>query len=564
VTVTLQALFDVDVDMISASADAWKATAADLDAACENLIRSSRDLESVWPDGPAAEAATTRTRDTRNEAANAYPRCVTVARALREYADTLRSLQNHLRDIAAEATRAGFRVDIGAGTVAAPQHMYDAAGSGAYTVAQRCSSYMWQLDGLVSQAVDVDTRTTATINANLPDTRAGFGSAGSRPLTLAEVQAQNGRRPTDVNAWWTSLTAEQQQQVLRDYPQQVGWLDGVPADDRDAANRSYVGTQLTGLQSEEDRLRARLAQLPGRTEESFTIWRRLQDIDGEQVKLGEVTTALDRLDPQGLLLGVDAAGDGKVVIAVGNPDTADHTAVWAPGLGTTVQGATADNVDRMLALNEAAGTHTDPGETVSTVYWLGYDAPELGTVAFEERSRAGGPAYLNFVDSMRATHEGAGNHLTAMGHSYGSTIVGEAARTGGLPVDDIIVQGSPGMHVDHATGLHLDPSHVWAGASDSDPVSGTTGVHKGLVVGGAILGGPVGALAGDWVGAKYADGHSNSPHYQEFGANKYHVDTAFHTSYWERGSESLDNQAAIIAGDYAAVGLDHGKKPENN
>jgi hypothetical protein len=564
VTLTLQQLFDVNVDKISASADAWKATAADLDDACENLIKSSRDLESVWPDGPAANAAATKTRDTRNEASNAYPRCVTISRALREYADTLRSLQNHLRDITAEATKAGFQVDIGAGTVAAPQHMYDAAGSSAYTVAQACSSYMWQLDGLVNQAIDVDTRTAATINANLPDPQAGFGTGGSRPLTLAEVQAQNGRPPKDVNAWWTSLTPEQQQQVLRDYPQQVGWLNGVPADDRNTANRTYLGTHLTDLQSEEDRLRYRLAQIPGRTDESYAIWQRLNAIDDEQAKLGEVNSALNRLGSQGMLLGVDPAGDGKVIIAVGNPDTADHTAVWAPGLGTTMQGATADNVDRMTALNEAANAYVGPGDTVSTVDWLGYDAPELGSVAFEERSKAGGPAYLNFVDSLRSTHEGDPSHLTAMGHSYGSTVVGEAAKTGGLPVDDIIVQGSPGMHVDHASDLHIDPAHVWAGASDTDPVSGTKGVHKGLVVGGAILGGPLGPLVGDWVGDKYADGHSGSPHYAEFGANKYHVDTPLHTSYWERGSESLNNQGAIIAGDYEAVGLDHGTKPEGN
>jgi hypothetical protein len=564
VTITLQQLFDVNVDKISVSADAWKATAGDLDDACENLIKSSRDLENVWPDGPAGDAAATKTRDTRNEASNAYPRCVTIARALREYADTLRSLQNHLRDITAEATRAGFRVDISAGTVAAPQHMYDAAGSGAHTVAQACSSYMWQLDGLINQAVDVDTRTAATITANLPDTQAGFGAGSSRPLTLAEVQAQNGREPKEVNAWWTSLTPEQQQQVLRDYPQQVGWLDGVPADDRNTANRTYLGLHLTDLQSEEDRLRVRFLQIPGRTEESYAIWQRLNAIDDEQAKLGEVTTALNRLGPQGLLLGVDPAGDGKVIIAIGNPDTADHTAVWAPGLGTTMQGATADNVGRMTALNDAAGLHTDPGETVSTIYWLGYDAPELGTVAFEERSKAGGPPYLNFVDSLRSTHDGTPTHLTAMGHSYGSTVVGEAAKTGGLPVDDIVVQGSPGMHVNHASDLHLDPTHVWAGASDSDPVSGTKGVHKGLVVGGAILGGPLGPLVGDWVGDKYADGHSGSPHYPEFGANKYHVDTPLHTSYWDLGSKSLDNQGAIIAGDYGSVGLDHGKKPENN
>jgi hypothetical protein len=90
----------------------------------------------------------------------------------------------------------------------------------------------------------------------------------------------------------------------------------------------------------------------------------------------------------------------------------------------------------------------------------------------------------------------------------------------------------------------------------------TGGGILGAVTGGP-LGGWVGSQVGDWVGEKYDEGHGTSPHYADFGANKYHVDTDGHTSYWDRGSTSLDNQGAIIAGDYEAVGMDHGQKPEN-
>ncbi|GAA4609912.1 hypothetical protein BJY16_007576 [Actinoplanes octamycinicus] len=83
---------------------------------------------------------------------------------------------------------------------------------------------------------------------------------------------------------------------------------------------------------------------------------------------------------------------------------------------------------------------------------------------------AGRDPYLNHLQSLRVTHDSAAGHLVAMGHSYGTTIVGEAAKTGHLPVDDIAAAGSPGMYVGSVNDL-MGPRHVWAGASDSDPVA---------------------------------------------------------------------------------------------
>jgi hypothetical protein len=53
----------------------------------------------------------TCTRDTRNGANNAYPRCNNIARALRDYADTRHILQSHFKNITAEANKPGLQVD---------------------------------------------------------------------------------------------------------------------------------------------------------------------------------------------------------------------------------------------------------------------------------------------------------------------------------------------------------------------------------------------------------------------------------------------------------------------
>lgn len=568
VGLTLQQLFDANPDAIRANAHAWLAMADSLDDACEDLIKGSRDLPGVWRDGAAADAAWQRTLDTRNEASNAVPRCQAVGRALREFADTVSSLQHLLQNITAEAVGAGFQVDIGAGTVAVPQHMYQHS-TAPHVLAQTASGYMHQLQGLLDRAAEIDAVTTGILNQNLPDTQDGFGSGGSPSLTAAEVAAQQGRSPAQVNAWWHGLTAEQQEQVLRDFPQLVGGYDGIPAEDRDTANRNQVANRRSALQAEEDGL---LAQLRGEAPPAGMpvqeVLLRLEKIGGEQAKIGEVAKALDKLGERGYLLGFDPAGDGKVVVAVGNPDTAAHTGVWVPGLGTTMEGkgmssGTVDNIDRMVSLNNAA-QNVSNGATVSTVYWLGYDAPDLTntSVVGEDRSKAGADPYVSFMQGMRASHDGDPGHLVAMGHSYGTTVLGEAALTGRLPVDDIITQGSPGMHTDDARNLNIDPKHVWAGSAASDPVSQTSDVSNWTVTGGAVLGGPIGAGLGWAAGEFYEDGHNISPHDKEFGANSYRVDTSGHSGYWDGNTESLRNQARILVGKYDRVGLNHGAPPE--
>ncbi|MFI5496676.1 alpha/beta hydrolase [Actinoplanes sp. NPDC051859] len=550
-SLTLQLLVDTDVAGIDAQASAWEALGSALDDATESLIDATFDLAHVWSDGVAAVAAGERAQLTRREASNAVVPCRAIGRALSEHAATVRGLQTMLHQIIADARAGGYVVDVATGTVSAAETVYERA-STLHVMQQQMDSLAQQLQGVLERAADSDARTTTAINANLPDQRDGFGSAAAAPVGEDQVRSQQGRPPAEVNQWWDTLSPEQQEQAIRDFPQLVGWLDGVPADDRDAANRSYLAQRTGQLDAEAAAILERQRQVvQPRSAEDYELWHRYQAIQKEREELAAVQAGLDRAGPQGLLLGVDTAGDGRAIIAIGNPDTAAHTAAWVPGLGTTI-GSTKENVERMVWLNEEAQKHVNPGETVSTVYWLGYDAPEFTntSVAESDRSRAGAGPYVTFMQGMRATHEGEPGHLVAMGHSYGSTVIGEAALTGNLPVDDFVTQGSPGVHTDHASKVLPDPRHVWVGSSPTDPVS-TTG---GLV---AV------PIVGSWLAKEYDDVHGPSPQSKSFGANEYDADTFFHTRYWEPDSDSLLNQAAIVAGRYSAVELEHGQKPEN-
>ncbi|MFD8644042.1 alpha/beta hydrolase [Streptomyces zaomyceticus] len=139
---------------------------------------------------------------------------------------------------------------------------------------------------------------------------------------------------------------------------------------------------------------------------------------------------------------------------------------------------------------------------------------------------------------QRASHEaasGSPGHTTIIGHSYGSTLIGEATKAGrifdGPIADDIVVAGSPGMQVDRAADLGIKGDHMWAMVAEEDNVP----------TGGSLVG-----LGDDWV----------VPTDPEFGGNVMKTDTIGHSGYWDDNSLSLNNQAKVIVGDYEGVILE--------
>ena len=370
--------------------------------------------------------------------------------------------------------------------------------------------------------------------------------------------------PADVNLWWRSLSDQQRASYIENEPKRIGDMNGVPAADRDKANRLSLQQQKADLARQEDEARKTLKSIEDNPstipeQQAQALDNAQHDVDAianKRKQLDDTERKLNDLGHRGYLLGIDASGDGRAIVAVGNPDTAKHTAVWVPGLGTDL-GSTPGNVDRVKDLQEAADKLTGETDDVATIMWLGYDAPETDnlSVAGEARSKDGGAKLDGFVDGLRASHQGGNHHITAVGHSYGSTVVAEAALNGnGLAVDDIVVAGSPGMHTDNARNLQIngceDDKHVWAGSAKNDLVSDFSGSNWGWLKWLS----PRGA-------AVYESGHGQSPHREDFGANRYKVDTEGHSDYWKPGSESQTNQARVIVGKYSDVGLEHGEKP---
>ncbi|MGW6950703.1 alpha/beta hydrolase [Streptomyces xanthophaeus] len=432
-----------------------------------------------------------------------------------------------------------------------------------------------RIAGALAAAVDVDTRFTRILNRlKAPDglevTDATWAdAAGDAAAVRAEATdylrdtIPEKSSPADRASWWKGLSDDQRAELLAVYPDVIGNLDGIPATVRHDANQ--------------DNLQMLIGKLSG------------QDDEKSQTQLAGMRSLHDQmwnpkpLEPPMYLLGIGDQGGGRAIVAFGNPDTSRNVSAYVPGLGTALDSHFARN-DVQRARDTAMGAQEhDPSS--AAIVWLGYDAPQLPAdelldnldVMSEDHARAGAPAYNQFMAGISATNENADPHVTALGHSYGSLTVGQAAQlNGGIPgADDIILVGSPGTGAQHADQLNVGKEHVYVGASDHDPVSMLpnktesngmlSGAGGGLLSGGipgAIVGGTIGYFVGDALTDDNQIYFGMDPANKDFGANRFRVDDGpmpvigggglmdAHSNYFNpnKDPESADNIALIIAG----------------
>lgn len=378
----------------------------------------------------------------------------------------------------------------------------------------------------------------------------GVQAAGKEYLdSLPQPPKEGG--PKANSEWWKGLTAEEQAAWISMQPDSVGGLEGLPSMVRDEANR-LVLAQAHGVAQveydawlkkhpEPERFQPYINPYTGTVMKGVNVetqaWKDWEEARKNAHKSLDGMDAIQkRFDatgtnglPEAYLLGFSTERDGRVIIANGNPDTADHQAVYVPGT-TSELGNIEGNINRMVDVWREAEDQAD-GKSVSTITWLGYDAPDsvAKDAPYKHYAYDGAPAFNQFLDGLQASHSGDSEpHRTVIAHSYGSTLVGAAAQTGQLNADDVIVAGSPGVRVSHADEMDVPKGHVWNEEADGDVVPDI----------------------GRW-------GHGGDgfiiPSDPEFGANQMTTDTEGHSGYWDRDdkgqpSQSLLNQAMVVVG----------------
>ncbi|MBY8847596.1 alpha/beta hydrolase [Saccharothrix longispora] len=387
---------------------------------------------------------------------------------------------------------------------------------------------------------------------------AGWGTAVATMRTTAAVPGP-GTDPKQVAAWWKSLTKEQQDELLRTKFQELGQLRGLPSGVLDQANRMRIDDDVQRFGAQRDQLDAqmqeRARELGLDPDDSGDMTRLLNDpryaslrdqwqeastkAENAQKAQGSIEQAEGLAKQKGWqesdvrVLAYDPygpRGDGGIAVAFGDPDTAGNLAVCVPGTGSDMGSF---GLDQAANLREQMGPNGN-----ATIQWLGYDAPgwAIGEVDNPAQAREGGANLVADVNGYRAAAEAAGNrqHLTVIGHSYGSTTVGYAGMNG-LAADDIAFIGSPGVGASNVDQLSVGPGHVYVGATEHDPV--------------------VQGTSNSWF---TEDGSSIGPYDDRFGAKVFGTtDSSMighaHSAYYDEGTESVQNLARIATGDGGSV-----------
>jgi hypothetical protein len=372
---------------------------------------------------------------------------------------------------------------------------------------------------LLDRARAADLHAALTVAAQADATAAArLGPLADVPATpVAESFPACGTPPAEVLRWWEQWSPAERNWLLVTEPAALAGVDGIPIADRDIANRLLLDDQ-----------RRHLDRSPA------------AGVDPGRVR--DLRTGLDRLgarleeegSPRAYLVDLGLDGEGRAVVALGDPDRSANVLTHVPGMTSDLK-SLAGELSRAERVAERAG-ELGPSRATSAVLWLGYDAPDfVDEAASARQARDGAPQLTRFQEALRVTHQGEPARQTVLGHSYGSLVVGKAASAGGLPVDAVVFVGSPGVGVDSASQLRFPADQVWATTSATDPIR--------------MAAAPKELLIPDFPGSARHLWFGRDPSEPGFGARVFPSRLgAGHLGYWDRGEPALDALTRITLG----------------
>ncbi|MGC4887734.1 alpha/beta hydrolase [Micromonospora sp. DT227] len=512
-----------------ATGAAWRGLAGPVRHRAAGLAARADTLRPGWS-GAASTAAQRRLGELRTSLTEVLPALVEVDQTLAEFASRVGAAKARLDAEVVRAESGGLRVDR-SGTVR-PDPARPVTRTGPAVV--RAQAGIRDALALAGAA----DREAADRLAEVA-TAAVTGWVSVPPAW----RPGPGAGPAEVSRWWAGLSPAERRWLVGHEPGRVGHLDGVPVTARDQANRLLLADRREELLARRLALRRPLPAGPAE------VTRRAR-LAGVEAALRGLDGLAERLAtsgaPRAYLLGLDPAGDGRAVVALGNPDRAGAVLTYVPGMTADLADAPAElgRAARVLERCAAIG----PGEEAAAVLWLDYDAPDFLPEASGTRpAEAAGPALHRFQEGLRATHDGPPARQTVLGHSYGSLVVGTAARDHGLGADALVFVGSPGVGVDHAAELRMPAGQVWASTAPDDVIRlahPPDELARRAVLAGTPLG-PV-LAAHDrhrerlWFGA--------DPSAPGFGGRRFPSGRHGHTGYWDADNPALDGMARIVLG----------------
>jgi hypothetical protein len=473
-------------------------------------LEASRQLSSLavfdtW-EGSTAEARKHFNASIRQDLDAHGNESLTVAKAAGKAANDIEHVQSELRALRADAAELHLTIDPVSNKVV-PGSSFKGPPMEALIAEMQLQP---RLDAILAEANSVDAQLAAAINMADGDVPMPAAPHDNRPQIQQALSQPLPTDPKQLHDLWDKLTPEEKD-WLYSQNHNIGNANGMAANDRDHYNRLNLADQLTSATAAAGRADALRAQhpdwaqghnIPSPNEPgaifddrlAYEAWQRQCDAARGESKylpdLQAVSKAVQASpDRKLMLLDTQTGKQARAAIAVGDPDTATHVSVTAPGLNTTVHGAIegmaseATNV-RTEALRQLSLTPGHANDSVSAIAWIGYDPPQVSGfdqpgaslaggwgVSHDDIARAGAHDLAGFYDGIQAAHHDGPPDLTAIGHSYGSLTTGLALQEpGDHGVSRALFYGSPGIEASAPQQLHLQPGHVFTMETPDDPI----------------------------------------------------------------------------------------------
>ncbi|OKL52625.1 alpha/beta hydrolase [Buchananella hordeovulneris] len=346
-----------------------------------------------------------------------------------------------------------------------------------------------QIATVLQRADEADQNYQRRLNAVAQGTYQVTETGKSNSQGLPDLPGEDWG-PTQVAAWWSALSQAEKDKLIAEHPELIGNLDGIDMASRSKANKQRLPDELAAEKAKLAEIEAKIEAArhsPSTSRPNVELQRLTAERDIARQRVKDLQYLNDHVlgDADRSLVTLDTSSDRvKAAVALGDVDNASHVAVFTPGIGSKVAGMEGYLDDMGNLRNEAMQAGGLPEEEVATVMWMGYQAPG----GFEEPSAVseytstkladrGAEELSGYLEGIQASREasGAGDpHLTALGHSYGSTTTGmAAARVRPGVIDDVILFGSPGSGVQSVEEYNVPEGHAWVSGVDSgDAVQG--------------------------------------------------------------------------------------------
>lgn len=532
--VSFRQLREADAAAFDDIADNWARLAGQLAATAGDVKAALGELDG-WR-GDAADVARAHFDDVRAGYEKAAEYIERIPPKLRELSDTITETQRTVNGVV-ETVESNYVLSIDPESGEVRAGFGGPGDSRTDDEKERDRRTAAELTGVVRDALalvaEADQVASAALDEAMPSA-AGLEleAVGSgNVITPGDLPGDNAS-PEEIKRWWDGLTPMEQESAIHTHGDVIGGMDGIPVEDRDRANRLRFAEEYAEL----DARRSELEALGG--DRSADQQREYEQLDRTLGGMDAINERLDREPdpnrPKAYLIDFSTEGNGRGIVATGNPDTADNVVTSVPGTGSNLAGI-GGQLDRGELILDEARRQSHRSETAA-VTWVGYDAPQdLGQATNRHYAEDAAADLRGFQDGLRATHEGGGSNNTVIGHSYGSTVIGHAAQGDGvkLDVDNVVLIGSPGVGVDHASELRVpDDANIYASTAENDMIGLTPSLIHGPDPVDEDFGAQVFTSDPGTEGEWYTGGNS----------------MAAHSEYWNPDSASLRNMGTIVVG----------------